>query len=114
MSDLQVPCPRCGQPIAADAILCQHCNRYITNVPTGTGSVAEPRAIPRVRVEGARSTARVVYGAAAVCAIVGGGLGLVGFASANGAPQEAAAAAFGVLCCVGPYVFARCVDEMTR
>jgi ammonia channel protein AmtB len=41
-------------------------------------------------------------------------VGLVGVLGANGAPQEAAAAAIGVACAVIPYCLARAVSELLR
>jgi hypothetical protein len=42
---------------------------------------------------------------------LGGLIGLAGVITANGAPQQAAAAAIGVGCAVIPYCFARAAQE---
>lgn len=47
-----------------------------------------------------------------VSAAGGGGLGLLMFVSASGAPQEAAAMAFACAAAVVPYVVARSVQEL--
>lgn len=39
---------------------------------------------------------------------------MTGIFAANGAPQEAAAAAMGIACAVIPYCIARAVSEMGR
>ncbi len=44
-------------------------------------------------------------------ALFGGAILAVGFASANGAPQQAAAAALGIGCAVIPYCLARAISE---
>jgi hypothetical protein len=44
--------------------------------------------------------------------IVGGFIAVAGILGANGAPQEAAAAAVGVACAVIPYCLARAASEM--
>jgi hypothetical protein len=49
-----------------------------------------------------------------IAALLGAGVGFLGFAAANGAPQEAAAAAAGCLVVIAPYVFARAIDELLR
>ena len=45
-------------------------------------------------------------------AIVGALTAVFGILGANGAPQEAAAAAIGMCCAVIPYIFARAITEM--
>jgi len=47
-----------------------------------------------------------------VGAIIGGFIAIVGVLAANGAPQEASAAAMGVACAVIPYCLARSFSEI--
>lgn len=61
-----------------------------------------------------RGLARAAYMFSLLGSLGGGAVGVLGFLAANGAPQEAAAAAFGVLCAVAPYVVARSLDELDR
>jgi hypothetical protein len=49
-----------------------------------------------------------------LASILGGLIGVGGSLLANGAPQEAAAAAIGCIVVIAPYVFARAVDELTK
>ena len=58
--------------------------------------------------------AKVFYVISMLAALVGGAIGILGSLMANGAPQEAAAAAIGCLIVIGPYVFARGIDKVTR
>lgn len=58
--------------------------------------------------------ARFVWVLAMFAAMIGGGFGFLGFVFANGAPQEASAAAVGSLAVIAPYCFARAVDELLR
>lgn len=46
--------------------------------------------------------------------LLGGAIALMGIMNAQGAPQEAAAAAVGVACAVIPYCLARAVSELTK
>jgi hypothetical protein len=47
----------------------------------------------------------------AICSVIGGLTAVVGISAANGAPQEAAAAAMGVAFAVIPYCLAKAVSE---
>ena len=47
-----------------------------------------------------------------IASIIGALLAFVGVVAANGAPQEAAAAAVGLACAVIPYCLARAVSEL--
>jgi hypothetical protein len=60
------------------------------------------------------TVARVFWVIAAIFAVFGGLTAFGGMAAANGAPQEAAAAAMGCALAVVPYVFARAIDELTK
>jgi hypothetical protein len=48
-----------------------------------------------------------------LASVAGGAIGTFGFIAANGAPQEAAAAAFGCLIAIAPYVLARSVTALS-
>ncbi len=69
---------------------------------------------PYLAARRSRPFVRFVWVLAMLAGIGGGLLGLGGFMFANGAPQEAAAAAFGCLVAIAPYVVARSIDEMSR
>lgn len=58
--------------------------------------------------------AKFFYFLVMLAALVGGGFSVLMFFEATGAPQEGAAAAFGCLCAVVPYVVARSIDAMTQ
>jgi hypothetical protein len=58
--------------------------------------------------------ARFFWSVSLLTSLLGGLFGFVGMLAANGAPQEAAAAAIGCLIVIAPYVLARAVDELTR
>lgn len=47
-----------------------------------------------------------------LCSLAGGSIGVLGFVAASGAPQEAAATAFGCLMVIAPYAFARAIQEI--
>ena len=48
----------------------------------------------------------------AVCSVLGALMALIGITSANGAPQQAAAAAIGIAFAVIPYCLARAAAEL--
>jgi hypothetical protein len=73
-----------------------------TGVPTHTQST------------GSRTIAKFFWVISLLGALLGAGVGVLGFAAASGAPQEAAAAAAGCLMVIAPYVFARAIDELLR
>lgn len=82
------------------------------DVMTETTPAQLPPAGPTFR--GATAFAKLFYFVAALGAALGAFVGIVGFLGATGAPQEAAAAALGMLCAVTPYVIARSIDEISR
>jgi hypothetical protein len=61
-----------------------------------------------------RGARRFFWFVSALTALFGGAIGLFGGLVANGAPQQAAAAAMGCVIVIAPYVFARAVDELSR
>ena len=56
---------------------------------------------------------RFFWSVSLITSLLGGIFGVIGILAANGAPQEAAAAAMGCLMAIAPYVLARAVDELT-
>lgn len=62
----------------------------------------------------AKVIAQIFWAIAFLSAAFGGFVGVTGVIAANGAPQEAAAAAMGCLLAIVPYVLARSADELTR
>jgi hypothetical protein len=99
-------CPFCAEEIPDNAVVCSHCNRSVgsTGAPAGTAAVRR----------GAKPVARVFWVLSLIASLVGGFIGVAGVAAANGAPQEAAAAAMGCLIVIAPYAFARGIDALTR
>jgi hypothetical protein len=65
----------------------------------------------RINVSGA---AKFTWVLSLITSIIGGLIGVAGFVFANGAPQEAAAAAGGLVIVVAPYAFTRAVDALTK
>jgi hypothetical protein len=64
---------------------------------------------------GTNSAARFFWGVSMFAAILGGLYGVIGVTViANGAPQEASAAAVACMVAIVPYCMARAVDELTR
>ena len=55
---------------------------------------------------------RFCYIVTAICTSIAALVLVVGTAGANGAPQEAAAAAMAIGLAVIPYVFSRCVEKI--
>ena len=66
------------------------------------------------RAPSKRRPALIFWTISLICTFIGGAIGLLGVLGANGAPQEAAAAAVGCLIVIAPYAFARAVDELIR
>jgi hypothetical protein len=58
--------------------------------------------------------AQVMWVFTLLTSLGGGAVGAAGVLFANGAPQQAAAAAVGCLIVIAPYAFARAVAELTR
>jgi hypothetical protein len=78
-----------------------------------TTEMAKPifdKPLPRAKT----GAARFFWCVSMLASLAGGAFGFLGFVFANGAPQEAAAAAVGCLLTIGPYCMARAVDELTR
>ena len=74
----------------------------------------EHAAQAKVPLSAGRVLAKLVWVGALIGAIIGASIGVGGVAVANGAPQEASAAAIGCLVVIASYAFARAVDELTR
>jgi hypothetical protein len=68
----------------------------------------------QVRPKRSRTVAKIFWVISLLAVPLGGFIGFVSIASANGAPQEAAGAAIALLVVIAPYVFARAVDELIR
>ena len=98
-------CPDCGTEVAPYAARCSSCGRTLAGKALVT-NVA--------RVPSKRRPALIFWTISLICTFIGGAMGLLGVLGANGAPQEAAAAAVGCLIVIAPYAFARAVDELIR
>jgi hypothetical protein len=61
-----------------------------------------------------RRIAKIFWLLSLLAALAGGVGGVLLFAEASSAPQEASAAGIGLLVVIAPYVFARAVDEIIR
>ena len=81
-----------------------------TYIPTSTSSTKPMLDQP---IPGRKGT-RFFWGVTMFSSLLGGLFALLGILLANGAPQQAAAAAVGCLAAVGPYCLARAVDELRR
>lgn len=57
---------------------------------------------------------KILWVLTAIGSILGGLVTLIGVTEANGAPQEAAAAAIGIALAVIPYCLARAVSEASK
>lgn len=57
---------------------------------------------------------KVAWAIAVFSAIAGSYIGATGIEEANGAPQQAAAAAMGCFYMIGPYIIARAVTELSK
>jgi hypothetical protein len=112
-------CPYCGEAVERTDKVCPHCRRGLTGRallanPPGqllSGAVDTASSPARPRPTG---VAKMFWVISLLSACLGGGVGILGSIAANGAPQEAAAAAIGCLIVIAPYTFARAVDELTR
>ena len=78
-------CPFCAEPIDAAAVQCPYCRRSVL-----------PGSPPSVRAPSTSTAAKFFYVVSMLGAVVGGLIGIGGALMANGAPQEAAAAALAV------------------
>jgi ammonia channel protein AmtB len=56
--------------------------------------------------------AKLMWMVTVIMSLVGAVIGFTGISAANGAPQEAAAAAMGLACAVIPYCAARALSEL--
>jgi RNA polymerase subunit RPABC4/transcription elongation factor Spt4 len=101
-------CPHCAELVQRTDKVCPHCQRQLGGKAMLSASATVP-ATGR-----ASGVGKVFYVISMLAALVGSVVGIGGVAAAQGAPQEAAAAAIGCLIVIAPYVFARGVDEITR
>jgi len=58
--------------------------------------------------------AKIIWAIAMLCSLAGGFFGIMDYANATSAPQQAAAAAIGCLIAVAPYTFARAVEALSN
>src|SRR5690348_8096012 len=98
-------CPFCAEEIPTGSAFCPQCQRSLIPV---AGDVVQNK--PQ-RTSG---LAKIFWVVSLLASIAGGLVGFGGVAAANGAPQEAAAAAIGCLVVIAPYVFARGIEALTR
>lgn len=97
-------CPNCGYVVPREMVTCPNCSRGISDEMTAP-------TLPRT---GSSPLARLCWGLTLLVSLGAGGCGLVGVVSANGAPQEAAAASVAVMVIIAAYVATRAIDELTR
>jgi hypothetical protein len=98
-------CPFCAELIPDSATVCAHCQHDVVS-----GVVIAQRTSLGKK----SGVAGFFWIVAQLSAVLGGLVGIGGSFLANGAPQEAAAAAMGCIIVIAPYVFARAVSELTR
>jgi hypothetical protein len=102
-------CPHCRAEIESTAQTCPHCGKGLSGK-----ALLSPYEQQSAKRRDPRVVARICWVVSLFASLGGCAMGLSSFAEATSAPQEAAAAAGALLIIVGPYVFARAVDEITR
>jgi uncharacterized membrane protein YvbJ len=105
-------CPLCGVEIERTATVCPNCGKGLTG-----RALLSAYELQQQQQRGAsppRTVAKVFWVITLLAVPLAVFVGYVGVVQANGAPQEAAAAAIACAICIAPYVFARAVDELIR
>ena len=97
-------CPHCGFPVAQNE---RNCGRR------GKGLSGRDLLVVPVRKD-RRLVARIFWGISLLAVPCATFIAFAGIVGANGAPQEAAAAAIACFICIAPYVLARTSDELIR
>lgn len=76
--------------------------------------VSEATVVRRERTLLERGLVRLFWGVSMLAAVAACAFGYLSIDAAESAPQQAAGAAMALLIAIGPYIFARSLDELLR